>query len=112
MNNKIRNLSSIRESMYREEILDLYKNPLNKGILKNPTHKFRKLNPLCGDEIEIQLIIDNNKVKDVKFSGVGFFKIPLFRGFLYKSNISSLYIDSRMELRFLILLFIFDPLFV
>ena len=49
MNNKIRNLSSIRESMYREEILDLYKNPLNKGILKNPTHKFRKLNPLCGD---------------------------------------------------------------
>ena len=58
-------------SMYREEILDLYKNPLNKGILKNPTHRSKKINPLCGDELEMQLIIEKNKVKDVKFSGAG-----------------------------------------
>ncbi len=57
--------------MYREQIIDLYKNPLNFGSLKNPTHKYKEFNSLCGDEIEIFLVIENNKVKDVKFEGKG-----------------------------------------
>ena len=58
-------------NLYTEIILDLYKNPMNKGILENPTNKCFKNNPLCGDEINIQLIIRDNKVEDVKFDGVG-----------------------------------------
>ena len=57
--------------LYTEIILDLYKNPLNKGFIENPTHEFLRSNPLCGDEIKIQLIIENNKIKDVKFQGIG-----------------------------------------
>lgn len=57
--------------IYKEHILDLYKNPHNKGNLKNPTHEFSKNNPLCGDEIKIQLIIHGNKITDIKFSGQG-----------------------------------------
>lgn len=57
--------------MYREHILDLYKNPHNYGELKNATHKFSEFNPLCGDEITIQLIINNNKIEDIKFTGKG-----------------------------------------
>ena len=57
--------------IYKEHILDLYKNPHNKGDLENPTHEFLKNNPLCGDEIKIQLKIKNNKIIDVKFEGVG-----------------------------------------
>ncbi|MEK6872866.1 MAG: Fe-S cluster assembly sulfur transfer protein SufU [Nanoarchaeota archaeon] len=58
-------------NLYTEIILDLYRNPLNKGILESPTHEFFKTNPICGDEIKIQLIVDDNKIKEVKFQGMG-----------------------------------------
>jgi nitrogen fixation NifU-like protein len=58
-------------SMYREHILDLYKNPSNFGELKNPTHEHTEHNTLCGDEITVQIKEDNGKVKDVKFNGSG-----------------------------------------
>ena len=57
--------------MYREYVLALYKNPLNKGIIENPSHEFMKNNPLCGDEIKIQLVIKNNKIENLKFDGIG-----------------------------------------
>lgn len=57
--------------IYKEHILDLYKNPHNKGNLKNSTHEFSKNNPLCGDEIKIQFIIQNDKISEIKFDGYG-----------------------------------------
>tara|TARA_Y100000310_G_scaffold345268_1_gene463248 strand:+ start:7865 stop:8275 length:411 start_codon:yes stop_codon:yes gene_type:complete len=59
------------ELMYRENILDNYKNPRNKGKIDNPTVHHREFNPLCGDEIELFLTIEENKVVDVKFFGQG-----------------------------------------
>ena len=58
-------------NIYKEHILDLYRNPHNRGNLKNPTYEFSKNNPLCGDEIKIQLIAKDKKIMDVKFSGAG-----------------------------------------
>lgn len=58
-------------NIYREEIIDLYKRPHNFGNLKNPTHSAKELNPLCGDEITINLKIESNKITDVKFTGNG-----------------------------------------
>ena len=57
--------------MYREHILELYKNPQNFGELKKPTHKYTEFNSLCGDELTIQLVIGADKIKDVKFNGSG-----------------------------------------
>ena len=57
--------------IYTEMILDLYKNPRNKGVIKNPTHENFKNNPLCGDEIKIQIKIENNIIDDIKFNGNG-----------------------------------------
>lgn len=57
--------------IYSENIIDLYKNPRNKGILENPTHENSKNNPLCGDEITMQIIINDNKITEVKFNGQG-----------------------------------------
>ena len=59
------------EEMYRENIMDHYKNPRNFGKLKNATIEFKDYNPICGDEITIQIEIEDNKVKDVKFIGKG-----------------------------------------
>tara|TARA_Y100000296_G_scaffold74291_1_gene92642 strand:+ start:1554 stop:1934 length:381 start_codon:yes stop_codon:yes gene_type:complete len=63
--------SDLSEKMYREHILELYKNPSNFGELKNSTHKHTETNSLCGDEITVELIIKNNKIEDVKFNGSG-----------------------------------------
>lgn len=57
--------------LYREQILDLYKNPKNRGKMENPTVTFEEYNPLCGDKIFLQLLIEDGKVADVKFNGEG-----------------------------------------
>ncbi|MBP7708364.1 iron-sulfur cluster assembly scaffold protein [Candidatus Pacearchaeota archaeon] len=55
--------------MYRENILENYKNPKNFGEIKNPTHKASSINKSCGDEITISLVIKENKLTDIKFTG-------------------------------------------
>jgi|SRR3989344_3031231 len=61
----------VGEGMYRENILDHYKNPHNRGEIKDAEIKFTENNPLCGDVIIINLKLNGHKVKDVKFSGRG-----------------------------------------
>lgn len=59
------------DDIYREYILDLYRNPLNKGALQNYTHHQHGFNPNCGDDIWIYLDIQNQRVKDASFDGIG-----------------------------------------
>ena len=59
------------ESMYQENILDHYKNPRNAGKIDNASVHHHEYNPLCGDEIEMFLVIKDKKVADVKFHGRG-----------------------------------------
>lgn len=55
--------------IYKEELMDVYRNPLNKGKLDNPSVAILERNPMCGDEINLQLSIEDGVVKDVKFDG-------------------------------------------
>jgi len=57
--------------IYREIILDYYRNPRNYGKITNPDVSQRDSNPLCGDELEMHINIKDNKVSDVKFTGKG-----------------------------------------
>ena len=59
------------DDMYRDYILDHYKNPRNFGELAGATHRYHDTNPLCGDEITMSLLIDDDVVKDVRFQGKG-----------------------------------------
>ena len=59
------------DDIYREIILDHYRNPRNKGKLSNADVSIHDNNPLCGDEIDIHLKIEEEKVKDIKFEGRG-----------------------------------------
>lgn len=63
--------SYVGEGMYRENILDHYKNPHNHGEIENPDIKFTENNPLCGDVITVNLKLNDSKVEDVKFRGRG-----------------------------------------
>lgn len=59
------------EDLYREIILDHYRNPRNRGELPPPAHHAKGHNPLCGDEIEVFLDVEGGTVRDVKISGQG-----------------------------------------
>ena len=60
------------EDLYREVIIDHYKNPRYRGRLDPHDIQFEDDNPLCGDHIEITLRLDENgKVADGRFDGRG-----------------------------------------
>jgi len=61
------------EDLYREVILDHYKNPRGHGVIEDADASAEGLNPLCGDEISIyvQFAEDGETVEEVKFSGRG-----------------------------------------
>lgn len=58
-------------ALYQEMILDHYRRPRNKGTLENPDASVEMKNPLCGDEISLQVAFDGDEISDVKFSGRG-----------------------------------------
>ena len=53
------------DDIYREIILDHYRNPRNKGKLENADVTVHDSNPLCGDEIDIHLKVDDGVISDV-----------------------------------------------
>jgi nitrogen fixation NifU-like protein len=60
------------DDLYRENILEHYKHPHNWGELEDPDLEAQDLNPLCGDELRVQIAIDEEgRVRDVAFSGHG-----------------------------------------
>ena len=60
------------EDLYREIILDHYRNPRNRGELPvPPAHRVEGFNPLCGDEVVIYLEVDGDKVTDLRIDGQG-----------------------------------------
>jgi len=60
------------DDFYRENILDHYRNPRNKGRLEHPTHTAEEHNPLCGDVLHIDLLVnDEDVIEEVRFDGQG-----------------------------------------
>ncbi len=60
------------ENLYRQVIMDHYKNPRNKGLVQEPTYKTVHIkNPTCGDDITVQAKVENGIIKDVKHDGTG-----------------------------------------
>ena len=57
--------------IYHEMIVDYSRNPINYGEIENHDVTFHDSNPLCGDSIDIDMKIDENKVTDIKFHGKG-----------------------------------------
>lgn len=59
------------DELYKEVILDHYKNPRNKGPLPEATVSRRKNNPLCGDDIALHARLTADQVTEVVFEGQG-----------------------------------------
>jgi len=63
----------LSSDFYRELILDYYRNPRNFGKLDPHDIEAKDLNPLCGDEVEMQIRVspDKEKIEDIRFIGKG-----------------------------------------
>jgi len=61
----------LSDDLYREAILDYYKHPRHKGHLDNPDIQYHDHNPFCGDEITVELKVENGVVVDAAFDGHG-----------------------------------------
>ncbi len=60
------------EELYQEHVLDHYEDPFHRGTLSGATHAHEDKNPLCGDVVRIELVLDpEGKVKDLYFTGEG-----------------------------------------
>src|SRR5437763_15522131 len=58
-------------ALYQELILDHYRKPRNKGTLEGADTTVEMRNPLCGDEVDLQVAFDGDSIRDVKFKGRG-----------------------------------------
>lgn len=59
------------DTLYRQVIMDHYKNPRNRGVVEGESVSVDMNNPTCGDRIRLQLKVEDDIVKDAKFEGEG-----------------------------------------
>jgi nitrogen fixation protein NifU and related proteins len=59
------------DTLYRQVIMDHYKNPRNKGILEDGSLTVNMNNPTCGDRIQLTMKVEDGKVIDARFDGEG-----------------------------------------
>ncbi len=59
------------DELYREVIMDHYMHPRNQGHIEGDAFTVDVKNPTCGDEITLQLVVDDGVVQDVRFAGAG-----------------------------------------
>lgn len=59
------------DDLYKEQILDHYQHPHNRGTLPDATHSYEDSNPLCGDRVRVEMKIEDGVVTAVKFTGKG-----------------------------------------
>ena len=57
--------------IYREHILDLYRNPINKHVLDPSTHQDRGHNPQCGDDLQVYVYLDGDIITATSYTGTG-----------------------------------------
>ena len=59
------------DELYRENILDHYKHPRNRGTLEHPDITYEDANPLCGDQLRIDIAVEDGKIAQIRHSGHG-----------------------------------------
>ncbi len=59
------------DSMYQEIILDHYRNPRNKGLRDPYDVEVHHVNPTCGDEVTLRVLLDGDRIEDVSYESIG-----------------------------------------
>jgi nitrogen fixation NifU-like protein len=90
-------MSSNLDQLYRQVIMDHYKNPRNRGELSDGSISIDLNNPTCGDRIQVQMKVEDGKVTDAKFEGEGC-SISLASASMMTETIKGLPIEAALKL--------------
>ena len=63
--------SAAENELYQELIVEHKRAPRHFGTLAGPTHRARGHNPQCGDDLQVELNVDDGRVRDIRFNGQG-----------------------------------------
>jgi nitrogen fixation protein NifU and related proteins len=85
------------DQLYRQVIMDHYKNPRNRGELTEDALTINMNNPTCGDRIQLQLQVEEDKVINAKFVGEGC-SISLSSASMMTEAIKGLQIEDALNL--------------
>ncbi|HET7627563.1 MAG TPA: SUF system NifU family Fe-S cluster assembly protein [Bacillales bacterium] len=86
------------DQLYRQVIMDHYKNPRNRGELSDDgTLKVNMNNPTCGDRIQLNMKVEDGKIVDAKFTGEGC-SISLSSADMMAGVVVGKSVDEAMEL--------------
>ncbi|OIK12160.1 Fe-S cluster assembly sulfur transfer protein SufU [Bacillus sp. MUM 13] len=85
------------DTLYRQVIMDHYKNPRNKGTLEDGSLTIDMNNPTCGDRIRLTMKVEDGKVSDIKFDGEGC-SISMSSASMMTQTIKGKDIDTALKL--------------
>jgi nitrogen fixation NifU-like protein len=90
-------MGSNLDQLYRQVIMDHYKSPRNRGEFENGALTVTLNNPTCGDRIQIQMMVEDEKIKDAKFVGEGC-SISLASASMMTEAVKGLSVEKALEL--------------
>jgi nitrogen fixation NifU-like protein len=64
-------MNTVTDDLYQEVVVEHKRAPRHFGTLAAPTHEARGRNPQCGDDVKVQLRMEDGAVRDIRFSGQG-----------------------------------------
>ena len=59
------------QEIYKQQIIDRYQSPRHKGEITSPSAEASVVNSLCGDQLQVQLLVENDQIRDVRWTGEG-----------------------------------------
>ncbi|AOM82014.1 Fe-S cluster assembly sulfur transfer protein SufU [Salisediminibacterium beveridgei] len=85
------------DTLYRQVIMDHYKNPRNRGEIEGDALKVNMNNPTCGDRIQLQMQVKDEHVTEAKFIGEGC-SISLSSASMMTQAVKGLHVDQALQL--------------
>ena len=85
--------------IYREHILDHFRNPRHKGRLQKATASYEAWNPLCGDKLVFDVLVENGKLQDIAYEGEGC-AISLAAASILSEAISGLHVEEIKKISY------------
>ncbi|WP_137791776.1 Fe-S cluster assembly sulfur transfer protein SufU [Bacillus sp. E(2018)] len=90
-------MSSNLDQLYRQVIMDHYKNPRNKGVIEDNALTINMNNPTCGDRIQLTLKVEDGKIESAKFDGEGC-SISLASASMMTQAVKGLLVEDAVKL--------------
>ncbi|UCZ52564.1 SUF system NifU family Fe-S cluster assembly protein [Bacillus shivajii] len=85
------------DTLYRQVIMDHYKNPRNRGELEGESLNINMNNPTCGDRIQLQMKVEDGKIAEAKFVGEGC-SISLSSASMMTQAVKGLSVEDALKL--------------